>query len=91
MNALISMTDDCKNHFRLKTRDIFDRLIRKFSYDVIRSLVPAEDVTLLRRLKNLKRINAKKKESRSEGGKIEEEEDDYNDEFGGKTKSKSKT
>ncbi|KAK6629400.1 hypothetical protein RUM43_003217 [Polyplax serrata] len=91
MNALISMTDDCKNHFRLKTRDIFDRLIRKFSYDVIRSLVPAEDVTLLRRLKNLKRINAKKKESRSEGGKIEEEEDDYNVEFGGKTKSKSKT
>lgn len=78
------MKDDCKNHFRLKTRDILDRFIRKFSYDVIRPLVPAEDLLLHKRLKNLKRINAKKKANHLDKG----EDDEFKDEFSSKAQPK---
>jgi ribosomal RNA-processing protein 12 len=55
------MTEDCKHHFRLKTRNLFDRLVRKFGFDAIVAVVPASDVITHKRLRNLRKIQTKKK------------------------------
>ena len=57
------MTEDCKRHFRLKTRYLLDRLVRKFDYDVVKSLIPKEDETTHKRLKNIRKIQARKKKN----------------------------
>ncbi len=59
--GLCKMSEDCKRHFRLKTRYLFDRLVRKFGYDVVKSIVPKDDVTTQKRLKNIKKIQSRKK------------------------------
>lgn len=79
------MTMDCKNHFRLKTRDVLDRLIRKFGYDIIHSLVPAEDSIMQKRLKNIKRLNMKKNAKKLES---EKDDTDFMEEFSVKAKPK---
>jgi ribosomal RNA-processing protein 12 len=55
------MTEDCKHHFRLKTRNLFDRLVRKFGYGTIVAIIPASDVITHRRLRNLRKLQTKKK------------------------------
>jgi len=86
VKCLVSMTDDCKRHFRLKTRDILDRLVRKFSYETISSLVPQNETVMHKRLRNLRKIHARKKKSKDVES---EEEDDYKSEFSVKNKPKS--
>ena len=51
VSSLCKMTEDCKRHFRLKTRYLFDRLVRKFGYDVIKDIIPKDDEMTLKRLK----------------------------------------
>ena len=79
------MTEDCKRHFRLKVRDVLDRLLRKYGYETIQPLVPKDDNIMQKRLKNLKRINAKKKAPNDE---IENDEEDVLEEFAIKAKPK---
>merc|ERR1712226_1552991 len=88
VNSLCKMTEDCKRHFRLKTRYLFDRLVRKFDYDVIKSLIPKDDETTLKRLKNIKKIQATKKKN-DEQQNEDNSDGDENDEF--RIKSKPKT
>ncbi|KAL0280180.1 UNVERIFIED_CONTAM: hypothetical protein PYX00_001552 [Menopon gallinae] len=85
VKAVISMVDDCRNHFRLKTRDVLDRLLRKFGYDTIKLLIPEDDTIMHKRLKNLRRIHLKKQAHKSES----EDEDSAIGEFALKAKSKS--
>lgn len=79
------MTEDCKRHFRLKVRDVLDRLLRKYGYETIQPLVPKDDNIMQKRLKNLKRINAKKKAPKDEA---ENDEEDVLEEFALKAKPK---
>lgn len=68
------MTDDCKRHFRLKVRDILDRLIRKYGADSITPHIPPSDTVMLKRLKNLRKLNARKKKLKEMRKEQEEEE-----------------
>lgn len=77
MKALCNMTEDCKRHFRLKLRDVLDKFIRKYGSESLTQYVPAGDVIMYRRLRNLRKLNARKK--RLDNSKDEEEESD--DEF----------
>merc|ERR550519_1637382 len=88
VNSLCKMTEDCKRHFRLKTRYLFDRLVRKFDYDVIKSLIPKDDETTLKRLNNIRKIQAHKKKS-DEKNNDDNSDADENDEFRIKSKPKS--
>lgn len=83
VKAIVSMTDDCKRHFRLKTRDIIDRLLRKYGYETIQPLFPSHDIIMQKRLKNLRRINIRKKQP-----KPVPEEDNVVDDFAIKSKPK---
>lgn len=80
------MTDDCKRHFRLKVRDVLDRLVRKYGCESITPFVPASDTVMHKRLKNLRKLNARKKKLKDE--KKQKEEDDSEEEFMVHTKPK---
>lgn len=69
------MTEDCKHHFRLKTRNLFDRLVRKFGFDAIVGVIPASDVITHKRLCNLRKIQAKKKNMQAKENQDEDESD----------------
>ncbi|EGI69855.1 PREDICTED: RRP12-like protein [Acromyrmex echinatior] len=89
VNALSGMSEDCKRHFRQKVRDIFTKVIRKYGIGSISSMVPASDVILHKRLKNINKIeNAKKKKRELERArKLQERNSD--EEFDAKRKPKS--
>ena len=76
VKALCHMTEDCKRHCRLKTRYLLDRLVRKFGYDVVKGLVDKDDETTLKRLKNIKKIQLRKKNLENEN---EIDDDDVNE------------
>lgn len=72
------MTEDTKRHFRLKCRDILDRLVRKFGYEVIVKLIPESDEVMHKRLKNIRKIQTRKKKLKEmEKGDADEEEEEF--------------
>ncbi|KAJ9588968.1 hypothetical protein L9F63_017728 [Diploptera punctata] len=75
VKSLTGMTEDCKRHFRVPTRNLLDRLVRKFGYDVISSMVPKSDESTQKRLNNLRKIQARKNKLRSREEKDESDED----------------
>jgi ribosomal RNA-processing protein 12 len=75
---MVGMTEDCKHHFRLKTRNLFDRLVRKFGFDTIVAIVPASDAITHKRLHNLRKIQAKKKKMQAKEDSAENESDPEN-------------
>lgn len=78
MKALTGMTEDCKRHFRLKVRDILDRLVRKYGADSITPHIPASDTVMYKRLRNLRKLNARKKKQKEQ--KKEQDEEEASDE-----------
>ena len=85
VQAVCKMTEDCKRHCRLKTRYLLDRLVRKFGYEVVKGLVDKEDETTLKRLKNIKKQQMRKKNLDQENE--EDSNDDNDDDFSVKSKS----
>ncbi|XP_066153745.1 RRP12-like protein [Euwallacea fornicatus] len=88
VKALTSMTEDCKRHFRLKVRDILDRLVRKYGADCVIQFVSKSDEVMLKRLKNLRKLNERKKRGKKDQ-KEEEDDGDTMAEFVLKSKPKS--
>ncbi|XP_043216714.1 RRP12-like protein [Amphibalanus amphitrite] len=75
MKAIAMMTPDCKRHFRQKTRDLLAVFVRKFGFDVIFGLAPSGDAVLQKRLKNIKKVEQRKKADR-EARRQQQESDD---------------
>ncbi|XP_057657541.1 RRP12-like protein [Diorhabda carinulata] len=86
MKGLTSMTEDCSRHFRLKIRDILDRLVRKFGADSLTRFVPPTNTVMYKRLRNLRKLNARKKRRKETE---RDEEDSEDEEFTVKAKPKS--
>lgn len=79
VDSLSSMDEELKRVYLIKTRDIFIRLIRKCGAELVTKFVPQDDVVLLKRLNNIRKIEARKKklkEERKAAGSDAEEEDD---------------
>ena len=76
MKALSMMTPDCKRHFRQKTRDLLTVFVRKFGYDVVLDLTPSGDAVLLKRLKNIRKVEQRKKTDREARRQQEGSEDE---------------
>merc|ERR1712130_463750 len=74
VKALVDMSDDCKRHFRLKTKFLYERLVRKFGWDFISSLVPKSDETTHKRLKNMRKDLARRARKHSEDSGNDEED-----------------
>ncbi|XP_015188841.1 PREDICTED: RRP12-like protein [Polistes dominula] len=88
VKTLTDMNDNCKRHFRQKVRDIFTKLIRKFSIKVISPMIPTSDVILHKRLKNINKVEQLKKKNK-ELKKMKKSEKDDDNEFSAKKRPKS--
>nr|CAH7732826.1 unnamed protein product [Callosobruchus chinensis] len=87
MKALTSMTDDCKRHFRIKTRDILDRLVRKYGCEALTPYIPLSDTVMYKRLRNLRKLNSRKQRRKQQEKETEDSSED--EEFTVKAKPKS--
>lgn len=76
MKGLTAMTEDCKRHFRLKVRDILDRLMRKYGCESLTPHIPSSDVVMYKRLRNLRKLNARKKRKKENDEESEKDEDE---------------
>lgn len=88
VESLSRMNEDCKRHFRQKVRDIFTKLIRKYGFVPISSMVPASDVTLHKRLKNINKVEDAKRKKR-EFEKTRKLEQGSDEEFDARRRPKS--
>ncbi|KAJ1525453.1 hypothetical protein ONE63_010264 [Megalurothrips usitatus] len=90
MKAIIGMAEDCKKHFRKITQYMLDRMMRRYGSDTIERLVPSSDEVMKKRVKNLRKIRARKERIREERLKNKLAVDDSEDEdFTAKARAKS--
>lgn len=82
------MTEDCKRHFRQKVRDIITKLIRKFGLETVTAMVPASDVVMHKRLKNIRKIEVRKQKVK-EQKKANLDDSQADDDFSTKRKPKT--
>ncbi|KAM6916699.1 RRP12-like protein [Xenentodon cancila] len=83
MEGVGNIKDDMRRHFRTKLKNIFTKFIRKFGFELVKSMLPAEHHRVL--------ANIRKAEARSKRRKqaAEEQEDSDSEEEAPKTKSES--
>lgn len=63
------MTNDCKRKFRQETKNIYQRLVRKFGVDLIIKLVPNTDVQTHVRLRALNKEAERMKRNKEKRAK----------------------
>jgi len=82
------MTDDCKRKFRQETKNIYQRLVRKFNTDLIIQLVPNTDVQTHVRLRAINKESERLKRNKEKRNK-EKMNDKADVDFSLKTKPKT--
>ena len=82
VDALSAMDEEHQRAYRIRTRDIYVRLMRKCGAQLVMQLAPQDDAVLQKRLNNLRKIEARKKKLREQqkargeaGGGDDEDED----------------
>lgn len=83
MEGVGNIKDDVRRHFRTKLKNIFTKFIRKFGFELVKSMVPAEHHKVL--------ANIRKAEARTKRRKqaAEQQDDSESEEEAPKIKSKS--
>ncbi|KAI9031346.1 armadillo-type protein, partial [Hyaloraphidium curvatum] len=71
VGALLAHSREHQSHFKSKTKHIFERLIRRFSYEAVEGFVPEEDRKLLANIRKRKE-RAKRRRSGAEADDEEE-------------------
>ncbi|CAG8606187.1 16238_t:CDS:1 [Acaulospora morrowiae] len=70
--GILTWSNEHKSHFKVKVRHIFERLIRRFGYDIINNCVPETDKKLLVNIRKRK-DRAKRKKSAAQTTEIDDE------------------
>ncbi|CAH2093470.1 unnamed protein product [Euphydryas editha] len=83
--TLSSMSDDCKRHTRMEIGYFLSRMMRKFGAEFIEKLIPDNDVVMLKRLRNIRKMDNRKK--RMKDGQREEEKDSDLEDIKGTSKT----
>ncbi|XP_024153489.1 RRP12-like protein isoform X2 [Oryzias melastigma] len=83
MEAIGNIKDDMRRHFRTKLKNIFTKFIRKFGFELVKSMLPEEHHKVLA---NIRKAEARTKRRRQAS---EEEEDSGDEEEAPKVKSES--
>ncbi|KAM7408776.1 hypothetical protein PAMA_002481 [Pampus argenteus] len=83
MEGIGSIKDDVRRHFRTKLKNIFTKFMRKFGFELVKSMLPAEHHKVL--------ANIRKAEARTKRRKqtTEQQDDSESEEEAPKTKSES--
>ncbi|XP_022120685.2 RRP12-like protein [Pieris rapae] len=75
--TLSCMNEDCKRHSRVEIGYFLSRMTRKFGAETVEKLIPKEDEVMLRRLRNIRKIDNRKK--RMKEGQTNQEADSDDD------------
>ncbi|KAJ8712879.1 hypothetical protein PYW08_008183 [Mythimna loreyi] len=59
--SLSAMPEDCKRHSRLEIGYFLTKMMRKFGADTVEKLIPQTDEVMLRRLRNIRKMDNRKK------------------------------
>ncbi|XP_071336805.1 RRP12-like protein [Trachinotus anak] len=83
MEGIGNIKDDVRRHFRTKLKNIFTKFIRKFGFELVKSMLPAEHHKVL--------VNIRKAEARTKRRKqaAEKQDDSESEEEEPKTKGES--
>jgi len=74
VKSLVDMPEDCKRHFRVKTKFLLERLVRKYGWDFVSSLVPKNELKMHKRLKNMRKEIARRARKISEDSGVDDED-----------------
>lgn len=83
------MTDDCKRKFRQETKNIYQRLVRKFGTHEIIKFVPNSDVQTHVRLRAINKESERLKRKKDNRTKDKTNDDKEDVDFSLKTKPKT--
>ncbi|XP_029690750.1 RRP12-like protein [Takifugu rubripes] len=83
MEGIGSVQDDVRRHFRTKLKNIFTKLIRKFGFELVKSMLPPEHHKVL--------SNIRKAEARSKRRKLASEEQEESESEAEAPKAKSQS
>ncbi|XP_017778728.1 PREDICTED: RRP12-like protein [Nicrophorus vespilloides] len=81
VSTMCDMNKDCATHFRMKTKRLLEKLIRKFGCDAIMPYVPTTDTVMYKRLRNMRKMQNRMKrlrksaEEQQQNGDVDMEED----------------
>lgn len=64
--SLSAMAEDCKRHSRLEIGYFLARMVRKYGAAVVEKLIPSEDEVMIRRLRNIRKVDNRKRRAREE-------------------------
>ena len=81
VEAIVKMTEDCKKYFRLRSRYLMDRLVKKFGFDLVSGLIPKNDHVTHKRLNNIRKMQARKEkmvEKKDHRGGDSDDDDESN-------------
>ncbi|CAO2585491.1 RRP12-like protein [Lemmus lemmus] len=79
MDAIGKLSDDMRRHFRMKLRNLFIKFIRKFGFELVKDLLPAEYHKVLVNIRKAE-TRAKKHRALSQAATEEEEEEEEEEE-----------
>ena len=74
VSSITSWNEDNRSHFRLKSRDILERLVKKFSYEIIVNFVPDKHKKLISHIRKMVDRQRKKKKQSKEKNDVAEED-----------------
>ncbi|NWH70588.1 RRP12 protein, partial [Piaya cayana] len=74
LEALGNLSDDMRRHFRMKLRNLFTKFIRKFGFELVKGLLPAEHHKVLVNIRKAEARNRKQRALRKAAADTEEEE-----------------
>jgi ribosomal RNA-processing protein 12 len=89
MKAMVKMSEDCKRHFRIKSRFLLERLVRKFGFDLLSGLVPKDDLIMQKRLRNIRKVQTRKAKEDQKKLRADDSDDDEEGDVQVRTKAKN--
>ncbi|KFV18585.1 RRP12-like, partial [Tauraco erythrolophus] len=74
LEALGNLSDDMRRHFRMKLRNLFAKFIRKFGFELVKGLLPAEYHKVLVNIRKAEARSRKQRALRQAAADTDEEE-----------------
>uniref|UniRef100_A0AAQ5ZQI4 Ribosomal RNA-processing protein 12-like conserved domain-containing protein n=1 Tax=Amphiprion ocellaris TaxID=80972 RepID=A0AAQ5ZQI4_AMPOC len=76
MEGIGNIKDDVRRHFRTKLKNIFTKFIRKFGFELVKSMLPAEHHKVLANIRKAEARSKRRKQAAEEQDDSDSEEED---------------
>ncbi|KAM4599996.1 RRP12-like protein [Fundulus diaphanus] len=75
MEGIGNIKDDVRRHFRTKLKNVFTKFIRKFGFELVKSMLPAEHHKVLTNIRKAEARNKRRKQATDQQEDLESEEE----------------